>query len=263
MSAREVWASGDPYESYVGRWSRRVAAEFVPWLEVPGGASWLDVGCGTGALSQAILDGAHPSHVDGADPSPGFVAYASARSRDPRARFCVGDAIALPFADGSFDAAASALVLNFVSEPDRAVAEMARVTRPEGVVAAYVWDYAAGMQPIRRFWDAAVALDPGAEPLDEGVRFPSNAPGPLRSLFLATGLSDVEAGAIEVTTHFEDFDDYWTPFLAGQGPAPTYLTSIAPEARDAVRERIRSSLPTAADGSIHLTARAWTVRGVR
>jgi SAM-dependent methyltransferase len=263
MIAPEVWASGEAYEPFVGRWSRRVAAGFVPWLGVHAGAHWLDVGCGTGALSQAILDVADPFRVRGVDPSAGYVAYATARVRDQRAAFGVGDATALAFVDGAFDVTVSGLVLNFVPQPDRAVAEMARATRPGGTIGVYVWDYADGMQPIRRFWDAACDLDPAARTLDEGVRFPTNRPDALRSLFLGAGLSDVDVGAIAVPTDYRDFEDYWTPFLGGQGPAPAYAASLASDARETLRAHRRSTLPVEADGSIHLTARAWTARGTR
>ena len=171
MSVRtEVWASGDAYEPYVGRWSRLVAREFLAWLAVPPGQRWLDVGCGTGALSRAILEIAAPSEVVGVDPAEGFLAYARAYTTDSLARFEVGNALGLPYETGTFDAVVSGLVLNFVSQPPSAVAEMARVAPPGGRVAAYLWDYAGEMQMMRRFWDAAVALDPEASPLDEGRR---------------------------------------------------------------------------------------------
>src|SRR6266511_3550519 len=156
----EVWSCGEAYEPYVGRWSRMVAREFVPWLGVPPRRSWLDVGCGTGALTETVLALGSPDSVCGVDPSEGYVAFVAAHLRDPRTSFRTGDATALPFADGEFDATVSGLVLNFVPGPARAVAEMARVTRLGGVVGAYVWDYAEAMELMRYFWDAAVELDP-------------------------------------------------------------------------------------------------------
>jgi SAM-dependent methyltransferase len=259
----DAWTSGDAYEPYVGRWSRLVAREFLGWLAVPPGGSWLDVGCGTGALAQTVLALAAPSEVLGIDPSPAYVAFARSRANDPRVRFEVGDAQALQAASATFDAVVSGLVLNFVPEPDRAVSEMVRVARPGGTVAAYVWDYAGGMQLMRHFWDAAVALDPIAQELDEGRRFPLCEPEPLTDLFRRTGLSKVEARAIDVPTVFRDFDDYWSPFLGGQAPAPGYVMSLSQERRAALRERIRASLPTNPQGEHHLIARAWAVRGVR
>jgi SAM-dependent methyltransferase len=151
--------------------------------------------------------------------------------------------------------------LNFVPQPQRAVAEMARVVRPGCIVAAYVWDYAAKMELMRYFWDAAVALDPAAKELDEGRRFPLCQPKALAELFAQAGLSEVEVRPTDVATDFRDFDDYWSPFLGGQGPAPGYAVSLSEERRATLRERIRSELPIAKDGSIHLIARAWAARG--
>jgi SAM-dependent methyltransferase len=259
----EVWAAGDAYEPYIGRWSRPVARAFLVWLGVPAGGRWLDVGCGTGALAETVLDRAAPRTVLGLDASPGFVAFARARLHDARVRFAVADAQALPVGDGSFDAVVSGLVLNFVPQPARMVAEMARAARPGGVVAAYVWDYAGEMQLIRRFWDAAAALDPAATALDEGRRFPICHPERLEELFRAAGLRAVAARAVDVPAHFRDFDDYWSPFLGGQGPAPAYAVSLPQDRRDALRERLRAALPVGEDGAIDLVARAWAVRGER
>ena len=256
-----AWAIGDAYEPYVGRWSRLVAAALLDWLAVPPGARWVDVGCGTGALSRTILDRAAPETVTGLDASAGFVQHAAARVVDPRASFRVGDAQALPFDDGVFGAAVSGLVLNFVPAPERMAAEMYRVTRRGGVVGVYVWDYAGGMQLMRHFWDAAGALDAAALPLDEGRRFPVCRPEPLATLFRDAGLADVETRALDVSTVFRDFDDYWTPFLGGQGPAPGYCMSLGEDRRAALRERLRAQLPMQPDGRIPLIARAWAVRG--
>jgi SAM-dependent methyltransferase len=236
----------------------------LDWLAVPAGGRWLDVGCGTGALASVVLDVASPAEVVGVDPSAGFVATARVRLTDPRARFEIGDARDLPVPSGAFDAVVSGLVLNFVPDPADMVAEMARVARPGGIGALYVWDYAGGMELMRRFWDAAVALDPAASDLDEGPRFEHVCrPDALAELFDAAGLSEIETRAIDVPTRFRDFDDYWTPFLGGQGPAPAYATSLDPDRRDTLRERLRSTLPAATDGAVTLTARAWAIRGTR
>jgi len=258
-----AWKNADAYERYVGRWSRLVAREFLAWLDVQPDRQWLDVGCGTGALSQTILAMAQPASVLGIDPSAGFIAAAQRQSADPRVRFEVGDARALPIMDERFDATVSGLMLNFVpaAEQPRAVSEMLRATRSGGVVAAYVWDYTGEMQLMRAFWDAAVVLDPRADEIDESRRFPLCQPEPLASLFRDAGLDDVEVRAIDVPTVFRDFDDYWMPFLGGQGPAPGYAMSLSEERRAALRDRIREELPVAPDGSIPLIARAWAVRG--
>lgn len=259
---KDTWASGAAYEPYVGRWSRLVAREFLAWLAIPQGARWLDIGCGTGALSQTILDVASPREITGIDPSEGYITFARQQVRDRRVSFRIGDAEALPEASASYDAVVSGLVLNFVPQPSRAVAEMQRVARVGGIVAAYVWDYASQMQLMRYFWDAAVALDPAASKLDEGQRFPICQPEALMQLFRAEGLREVEVCIIDVPTAFRDFDDYWSPFLGGQAPAPGYTMSLSEEQRSALRESLRATLPIAADGSIHLIARAWAVRGV-
>jgi SAM-dependent methyltransferase len=256
-----IWASGAAYEPYVGRWSRLVARDFLAWLAVPSASRWLDVGCGTGALTATILALAEPSAVTAIDASEGYVAYAREQVRDARADFQQADAQQLPFESGRFDAAVSGLVLNFLPQPDRGLAEMARVTRPGGTVAVYVWDYAGQMQLMRHFWDAAAALDPAAVELDEGRRFPICSSEPLEQLLNAVGLEQVEVRAIDVPTVFRDFDDYWSPFLGGQAPAPSYAMSLTEERRAALRERLRTSLPTAADGSIPLIARAWAAHG--
>lgn len=257
----DVWAAGDLYEPYVGRWSRLVAVELLAWLNAPPGGRWLDLGCGTGALTQAILDRCAPAAVLGIDSSEGFLCHARRQVADPRAEFRLGDAQALPVQDAAFDAVVSGLMLNFVPDQPKAAAEMRRTARPGAAVAAYVWDYAEGMQMMRRFWDAAVALDPDAREKDEGRRFPLCRPDPLRALFDEIGLRMVEVRAIEVPTVFRDFDDYWTPFLSGQAPAPGYCMSLAEDCRAALRERLHATLPIQADGSIRLTARAWAVRG--
>ena len=257
----DVWAIGDAYEPYVGRWSRLVAREFVTWLAATPGSSWLDIGCGTGALTEIVLGTSAPASVQAIDPSLGFILYARRQVPDPRATFTVADARSLPQTDRSVDLVVSGLALNFIPHPSVGVAEMVRVVRPGGVVAAYVWDYADQMQLMRYFWDAAAALDPDVSQLDEGRRFPLCHPDALESLFRGAQLRDVESRAIDVPTRFRDFDDYWRPFLGGQGPAPGYAMSRGEERRVALRERIRSALPVSADGTIDLVARAWAVRG--
>lgn len=259
----DAWVQGDAYEDYVGRWSRAVARAFLAPLGVPGGREWLDVGCGTGALARTIVERAAPATVLGIDRSEAFVADARRRVRDPRARFEIGDAQALPVASGTFDAVVSGLVLNFVPEPARMLAEMARAARAGGTVAVYVWDYAGAMEMMRLFWDAAKAIDPAAAALDEGARFPVCAPGPLAALLGDAGLGQVSTFAIDVPTPFRDFEDYWSPFLGGQGPAPGYAVSLPDDQRHELRELIRERMAVEPDGSIRLTARAWAARGTR
>jgi SAM-dependent methyltransferase len=257
----DKWDSGDLYEPYVGRWSRQVARGFLRWLGQPPEGDWLDVGCGTGALTETILALCQPRTVTGIDPSAGYIDFAKAHVGDERVQFRVVDAQTMPIDTASFDAVVSGLVLNYVFDPRKAAAEMRRVARPDGVVAAYVWDYAGKMELMRYFWDAAVELNPKAADLDEGRRFQICKPDRLESLFRAVGLREIETTAIDVPTVFSDFDDYWSPFLGGQAPAPGYNMSLSEAGRIALRELLRRRLPIRPDGSIHLVARGWAVKG--
>lgn len=258
----DVWAAGAAYERYMGRWSRPVAEEFTAWLGCADGLRWLDVGCGTGVLSAVVTARCRPRTVMGIDRSEGFVGAARAAVPAP-ARCVVADATSLPVRDGTWDVAVSGLTLNFLPEPTAAVAEMSRAVRPGGLVAAYVWDYAEGMGLLRRFWDAAVGVDPSAAALDEGRRFPLCRPERLCGVWAGAGLVGVSTVPIEVPTVFADFTDLWEPFLAGQGPAPGYVASLAPADRDRVRDALGAALPRRPDGSLALTARAWAVSGRR
>jgi SAM-dependent methyltransferase len=259
----DKWHNAEAYQAYMGRWSQLLAAQALDWLAAPAGAAWLDVGCGTGALSRAILAQAAPRSVLGVDPSEYFVEYARAYTVDARARFEVGDAMHLPVEAETADAAVAGLVLNFVADSGQALNEMKRALRPGGLLAAYVWDYADGMKMVRPFFDAATALDPAADAIDEGRRFPLCQPGGLEAAFAATGLRQVEGRAIEIVMRFRDFDDYWRPFLGGVGPAPRYLVSLPLEKQTALKAEVRRRLPEAADGSIQLTARAWAAKGLK
>ena len=258
---KDIWAAGDLYEPYVGRWSRLVARELLTWLQIGAGKDWLDVGCGTGALTEVILQQAQPRSVKGIDPSVGFIEHARAHVGSSAASFEVGDAQSLPTGEKEFDVAVAGLALNFVPQPSRALAGMARSVREGGTVAAYVWDYAGKMELMRYFWDAAIALDGAALEADEGRRFPICHPAALAKLFVEAGLRAVDTRPIDVPTRFRDFDDYWSPFLGGQAPAPAYAMSLSEAQRGALRDRIRASLPIAQDGSVALIARAWAVRG--
>ena len=259
---KETWGAGDLYERYVGRWSRLVARDFLAWLAVPQGKSWVDVGCGTGGLVEGILSTCAPSAVTALDRSPGFIAHALRTITDGRVRYEVGDALQLPLVSDSCDVAVAGLVLNFVTDPATMVQEMRRVTKPGGKVAAYVWDYAGDMQMMRYFWDAAVTVSAQAAQLDQGERFPVCQPEPLRTLFQELRLKGVTVRAIDIQTVFQDFADYWTPFLGGQGSAPTYLVSVDEDTREQIRQLLQVRLKPQADGTISLTARAWAVQGI-
>lgn len=259
----DVWADGPAYDAYVGRWSRIVARDFLAWLAIAPNRHWLEVGCGTGVLTQAILQYAQPAEIQAIDPSLKYVAFAREQVRDTRVHFDVSTVQSLARATSAYDVVVSGLVLNFLPQPQRALAEMIHATRDGGTLAAYVWDYAGKMQFMRHFWNAACALNPQALDADEGRRFPLCQAQPLAELFRAAGLKDVAVQALEIATDFADFEDYWVPFLGGQGPAPSYAMALPEAQREALRERLRQSLPFALDGSIPLVARAWAVRGVR
>ena len=263
LNRHDVWAHGDTYERFVGRWSRLLAREFLPWLEIPEQSEWLDVGCGTGALSQTILALANPERVKGIDRSEGFIETAQSKLKVSNADFEVGDAQELPVLSEMCDVAVSGLVLNFVPEPLRMIREMKRAIRTGGTVALYVWDYAGKMQFMRHFWNAAAALDATARDLDEGRRFPICNPNSLAQIFSEAELGNIETHPIDIYTDFKDFDDYWNPFLGGQGPAPGYVMSLNDEQRMRLRNKIQNSLPFALDGSIPLVARAWAVKGIK
>ncbi len=259
----DAWSAGDNYEAYMGRWSRKIAQRFLDWLDPADNLDWLDVGCGTGALSSTILSRCNPRSLIGVEQSAGFVSTAEQNVSDERARFRIGDALALPLDDESRDVVASALVLNFVPDIPKALSEMKRVARPAGVIAFYVWDYpGGGMEFMRAFWNAAIALDPAASDFAEGKRFPFCTPEGLTEFALNAGLRSVETAAVEVPTVFKDFEDFWRPFTLGTGPAPGYCVSLSDEARRRLRTKLEDDLPRGKDGSIGLNARAWALKAL-
>jgi SAM-dependent methyltransferase len=255
----EHWAAGAVYEQFMGRWSEAVAQQFLAWLNVPAQQTWLDVGCGTGALTRAIIQAAQPAAVVGLDASLDFVRYASQHIH--AARFLVADGRALALSAQSADACVSGLALNFMPQPDYALLDMRRVVKPGGRVAAYVWDYAGRMEFLRHFWDAAVALDAAAAPLHEGQRFPICQPDALRQLWQQAGLQHVMVDPIDIPTVFPSFETYWQSFSLGNFPAPKYAASLNEMQRQQLREQLAGAVPVAADGTVHLIARVWAVQG--
>lgn len=245
----------------MGRWSILVAREFLSWFAAAPGVTWLDVGCGTGALSRSILERARPKDVFCVDSAMGFISHARRSIPDPAVHFSAGLAQSLPLESKSIDAVVSGLVLNFVPGPEAVLAEMMRVAKPGGGIGIFVWDYADGMQMLRYFWDAAVELDPNARELDEGPRFPLCQKGELERFARRAGLKQVEATAIETETVFKDFDDYWQPFLGGVGPGAAYVVGLSEAAGRKLRDRLRDMLPAGGNGSIKLSSRAWGVKG--
>lgn len=258
-----MFAQSHAYEPFMGRWSRRLAPPFVDFAGVQDGESVLDVGSGTGALAAAILEARPTAHVTGVDVAPDYVAAARQRGRRG-ARFVIGDAQALDFADGTFDRTVSMLAIDVVRDPARALAEQIRVTRPGGLIAAAVWDYGDGMQMLRAFWNEAIAANPAADVRDERhMRLCRH--GELSALWLAHGMVAVGERPLTIEQPFASFDDYWTPFLGGQGPAGAYVAALSTGQRDAVRDRLRRLLigdgATNGGGPFTLTARAWAVKG--
>lgn len=260
-TSTDRWQRGDAYERYMGRWSRQLAPRFLQALTVPREQRWLDVGCGSGALAQAIVDHCAPASVIGVDPSAGFLA-AARQWLPPQVELHQAAADKLPLADASVDATVSALVLNFVPDAHAALREMARVTTSGGQVAACVWDYANKMDLVRLYWDTAAELGLLAPGQDQGERFPICRPEALQTAFAAAGLSQVRVWPIEIDMRFMDFDDYWQPFLGGQGPAPAHAMGLDESARARLRDRLAERLAGRADVSIVLAARAWAACGV-
>jgi trans-aconitate methyltransferase len=238
-----------------------VAPVFASWLAPAPGGRWVDIGCGTGILTSAILAACRPSEVLGIDSSALFLQAAAARVPDPRVSFRQGDAQALAEPDDGFDIAVSGLVLNFLPDKAAAIREMARIVRPGGTVALYVWDYAGHMQVMRRFFDAATALDPKAAEYDDGVKAPICRPKPLMETLAGAGLQDVEVRSVDIPAAFDSFDDYWGPFLGGTGSAPKYCASLDDTARERLKQEVRRRLPAGPDGEILLAVRAWAVKG--
>jgi SAM-dependent methyltransferase len=254
------WTSGAHYDQWMGRWSRLLAQEFLYWLDLPAGLRWLDVCCGSGMVTEAIVERYAPAGIVGVDASPDQIRFARQQRAFPNVTFEIADAMALPFPDSSLDVAVCGLGLNFLPSPARALEEFRRVTRPGGTIAVYVWDYAEGARFLREFWDAAIAIDREAATFDQARRFPMCTQQGLRELFEQAKLKDLTVHALDVVTRFTSFDDYWQPLLTGQGSAPNYLATRDQQIQTAIREQLKSVLPADAHGAIELPARAWAIR---
>jgi SAM-dependent methyltransferase len=260
-SSQDHQPSRDPYDRHVGRYSPELARALIAVVEIERGQRALDVGCGTGALAEALAALLGADSVAAIDPAQASVETCARRVPGADAR--VGRAEALPFGDGEFDAALAQLVVPWMSDPARGVAEMRRVVHAGGVVAACTWDFASGMTMLRSFWDAAVAVDRrGATQAGALDRTRLCDPDELRELWAQIGLLEIDAGELVVGADYADFDDFWWPFSAGVGGSGRYCASLDEAGREALRDEVRRRLgsPT---GRFRLTARAWYVRGRR
>ena len=252
-------APADAYDRFVGRYGSALASALIDFAGVDAGMRAIDVGCGPGALSRALADRLGAASVSAVDPSAPFVE--ACRARVPGLDVVEAPGEALPFADDGFDVALSQLVVNFMDDPESGVREMARVTRPGGIVASCVWDYAGEMTLLRAFWDAAREIAPErAAAADEGVVMPWCGDGELAQLWRAAGLDSVRFGSLTVAANYADFEDLWSPFPTGVGPAGAFCKSLSAEHQAAVRAALRERLG-AGDGPFQLTARAWAVAG--
>ncbi len=250
--------SAAAYDRHIGRYGPALAASLVEAAGVSAGRRALDVGCGPGALTTVLSQLLGPDHVAAIDPSESFV-EACAR-RCPGVDVRLASAEALPFADHSFDVTLAQLVVNFMRDPGAGVGEMRRVTRPGGTVAAAVWDYAGGMTLLRRFWDAAVRLDPASADRDEGRSMRYCTPAELEALWRDAGLRGPAVTATEVVVEYGGFDDLWTSLEHGSGPSTAHVATLPPDRRARLRDELRRGLDVG-EGRFDLTARAWIVVG--
>jgi len=256
----DQWDEGDSYEFFMGRWSSLMAREFLRWLNPPLGSNWLDVGCGTGALSGSIVQICSPEFLSCIDPSENFIKKLKSRI-SIKGELIVCSAEDLPFENECFDVIVSGLALNFFPGIKRALSEMKRVSKKNGIVAAYVWDYSGRMDFLRYFWDAAYQINPESKILDEGIRFPICKPDNLIMAFQEDGFKEIESSFLDIDTIFKDFEDFWDPFLGGQGPAPGYLSSLDNEFQEELKNKIKERINYEPDGSIKLIGRAIAIRG--
>jgi SAM-dependent methyltransferase len=261
--SEDVFNNAAAYETYVGRWSKLVARQFIHWLNIETESVWLDVGAGTGILTQVILDQASPKKIIGVDTSEYYLEYARHSVSDERVEFRVGDVDSIKLEPPDFDVAVAGLVLNFLPSSQDGIQSMKDATKVDGTVAAYVWDYGERMQMMRYFWDSAITVDPSANAFDSGRRFTICDPRNLQTVFESAGLKQVEVMPIDIQTTFANFDDFWRPFLSAQGSVSKYLRSLDEEKRTVIRDHLRQQLPIESDGMIHLTARAWAAKGKR
>jgi SAM-dependent methyltransferase len=259
--SQAMFPDGAAYERLMGRWSRLTGQKFLDWLDLPSDLDWLDVGCGNGAFTDVIGQRSACRSLTGLDPSEAQIAYAQSRQGGcTGARFLIGDAQNLPFADASFDAAVMGLVIAFLPDPARGLAELARVTRPGGTVATYMWDLPAGGLPLAPLFRSLAAIGhPGTLPPSAAMSTPET----LGALWAAGGLKDVQVETIRIAVSFSDFEDFWHSQTLPSGPQTATLRNLSPAETEALRDHLRASLPTDAAGRITYDGVATAVTGRR
>ncbi len=256
--APNLFNDGKAYERLMGRWSQRVAPRFIDWLDPPKGLRWIDVGCGNGAFTDVLIARCAPAAVTGIDPSDGQLAYARTRPGTRMAQFRIADAQSLPFADDSFDAASMALVITFLPDPVKAASEMARVVKPGGIVATYMWDFMGGGFPLMPIYTAMKSLGmaaPAPPNIDASQR------DAMQAIWQQAGLQAVATEVIRIAVGYSDFDDFWASNSVPVGTSGKAISELAPAARETLKATLREQLPIAADGSIAYEAFANAVKG--
>ena len=254
----QLFSDGQAYERLMGRWSQICARQFIDWLDIPTGLRWLDVGCGNGAFTETLIERCAPSTVMAVDPSEGQLFYARSRPGTKMAEFRVGDAQALPFNDGAFDAAAMALVISFLPDPAKAAREMARVVRPGGMAATYMWDVEGGGVPVDPIY---VAMDALGLPRSWPPNAAASRRDSMQSFWQAAGMQSVETCVIRIPIAYSDFEDFWESNAQPVGPQGQTIAKLSPAVRDQLRNRLRKQLPTGPDGRIVYEAFANAVKG--
>jgi len=260
MADRSMWG-GDDYDFLMGRWSRLMAPLLAQFADVRDGDNVLDVGCGTGSLTRALLECGPTVRVTGIDGSADYIEIGRKNLDADRVILEQGDAQSLPFPNHSFDKCVSLLVMNFIPHPAKAVKEMSRITCSGGLVTAAVWDYGDGMEMLRHLWDEAASIDEDAVAKHEG-NMPLCRKGELAALWTECDLSEVGDTGLTIKMDFASFDDYWAPFMTGVGPSGSYVSGLEADTQAVLRERLLNKLADGnGDAPFSLTARAWAVRG--
>jgi ubiquinone/menaquinone biosynthesis C-methylase UbiE len=261
----DLWTDGVLYENYTGRWSRLIADKFIDWLEVKQVRfkSCIDMGCGTGALSEALLANGACASLTCLDRSLAYLSFAKQRILSSGVEFVQGDVQSTSLAASGYSLVVSGLVVNFVDSPAKMLREMLRLGRSGGVLGLYIWDFAEGMEPIRKFWDAAHKCNaPNVRKFDAGVRFPICQRDNLLRSITEAGWLEPKVAPVEIHARFKNFDDYWAPFLSGQGTGPAFAVGLTEEMREKVRKALMSLVTVSPDEPFTLRTRAWAAKGI-